>query len=59
LFPVTSRINFSGLHWLAILGIGVVLAVVASVVNFERKLWILAIVLALTTFFFAMYVIGS
>jgi hypothetical protein len=35
------------------------LAVVASVLNFERKLWILAIVLALPTFFLAMYVIGS
>jgi len=32
--------------------------VVAAVLNFERKLWILAIVLALTTFFFVLYVMG-
>ena len=52
-------ISLAGGHWLAILGAGVVLAVVAAVFNFEKRLWIFSFVLALVTFFFVMYVTGS
>jgi hypothetical protein len=48
-----------GVRWLAIQGVGVVLGVVAAVLDFRKKLWILAVALALVTFFFVMYVIGS
>jgi hypothetical protein len=58
-FPRAPGINFSGVHWLEILGGGIVLAVLAAVLNFEKKLWILAVVLALVTFFLVMYVNGS
>jgi hypothetical protein len=58
-FPHAPQIGFSGVHWLAILGAGGGLAIVAGVVNYERKLWILALVLAVATFFLAMYAIGS
>jgi len=51
--------NLSGGQWLAIQGAGVVLAVVAAVLNFERRLWIFSLVLALVTSLFVMYVIGS
>jgi len=57
-FPGFPTISVSGRHWLAILGTGISLGVVAAVVNFEKKLWILAVVLALTTFFFVLYVMG-
>jgi hypothetical protein len=52
-------INFSGVLWLRILGGGIALAVVAAVLNFEKKLWILAAALALVTFFLVMYTVGS
>jgi hypothetical protein len=58
-FRGVPGIDLSGVHWLEILGVGVALAVVAAVLNFEKKLWILAVVLALGTFFLVMYVIGS
>jgi hypothetical protein len=58
-FPHAPGINFSGAHWLEILGGGIVLAVVAAVLNFEKKLWILAAALAIVTFFLVMYTIGS
>jgi hypothetical protein len=48
----------SGRHWLAVLGTGVFLRAVAAILKFEKKLWILAVVLALTTFFFVLYVMG-
>jgi hypothetical protein len=57
--PGAPRLNFPGVLWLAIMGAGVALAVVAAVLNFEKKLWILAGALALGSFFFVMYVIGS
>ena len=47
------------MHWLEILGGGIVLAVVAAVLNFEKRLWILAAVLSLVTFFLVMYTNGS
>jgi hypothetical protein len=46
-------------RWLAIQGLGVVLGIVAAVLNFRKRLWIPAIALALVTFFFVMFVIGS
>ncbi len=55
LFPSAPRIDISGTHWLEILGVGIVLAVVAGVLNFERKLWIFAIILAVPTFALVMY----
>jgi hypothetical protein len=57
--PGAPRLNFSGTWWLAIMGVGTALAVVAAVLNFERRVWILAVALALGTLFFVMYVIGS
>jgi len=51
------KLNLPGVSWLAILGIGVILAGVAAARR--SKLWPLAIPLALGTFFFVMYVIGS
>jgi hypothetical protein len=59
LFPGAPKIELSGTHWLEIVGGGIVLAVTAAVLNFERKLWILAFVLALLTFFLVMYANGS
>ena len=58
-FPGAPRINCSGAIWLAILGAGILLAVVAAGVNFEKKRWISAFALALVTFCFVMFVIGS
>jgi hypothetical protein len=58
-FPRAPAINVSGVLWLKILGGGIVLAVVAAVLNFEKKLWILAAVLSLVTFFLVMYTNGS
>ena len=46
------------MRWLAIQGVGVVLGVVAAELAFRNKLWILAVALALVTFFFVMYVVG-
>jgi hypothetical protein len=58
-FPGAPGINLSGAHWLAILGIGAILAVAAAVLNFQKKLWIFALLLAIATFFFVMYVIST
>jgi len=58
-FPHAPQMNFSGAHWLAILGAGGVLSIVAEVLNFERKLWIPALASAIATFLFVMFVIGS
>jgi hypothetical protein len=57
-FPGSPTIGVSGGHWLAILGIGILLGVVAAVLNFEKKLRILAVALALITFFFVLSVMG-
>ena len=57
-FPRSHTIDVSGEHWLAILGTGVSLGIVAGVVNFEKRLWILALALALITFFFVLYVMA-
>jgi len=56
LFPGAPGINVSGAHWLDILGVGAGLALVAGVLNFERKLWIFALILALLTLLLAFYV---
>jgi len=58
-FPRAPGINLSGVLWLEILGGGIVLAVVGAVLNFEKKLWILAAALPLVTFFLVMYAICS
>jgi hypothetical protein len=58
-FPGAPKLDLPGMQWLAIQGVGVVLGVVAAVLNFRRKLWILAVALAVMTFFFVMYVVGS
>jgi hypothetical protein len=58
-FPGAPKLDLPGMRWLAIQGVGVVLGVVAAVLNFRKKLWILAVALALVTFFFVMYVVGS
>ena len=55
LFPGVPGINFSSAQWLNILGAGAGLAVVAGVLNYEKKLWIFALVLALLTLFLAFY----
>ena len=58
-FPGAPKLDLPGMRWLAIQGVGVVLGVVAAVLNFRKKLWVLAVALALVTFFFVMYVVGS
>jgi len=58
-FPSAPKLNLPGVQWLAIQGLGVVLGIVAAVLNFRKRLWIPAIALALVTFFFVMFVIGS
>ncbi len=55
--PGVPRLNLPGLGWLAILAIGVVLAGVAAIRR--SKLWPLAVPLALGTFLFVIFVIGS
>lgn len=55
--PGGPRLELPGVRWLAIQGLGVVLAGAAAVRH--SKLWPLAIFLALGTFFFVMFVIGS
>ncbi len=58
-FPGAPGLDVSGVRWLQIQGAGIILAVVACVLNFERKLWIPAIILAVCNFFLVMYVMGS
>ena len=58
-FPGAPTIILSGMYWLAIQGTGIALAVISAVLNFEKRLWILAVCLAVVTFFFVMYVVGS
>jgi hypothetical protein len=57
--PAAPRLNVPGMRWLTVMGVGIVLAVVAAVINFEKKLWIVAVAVAVVTFFFVWYVIGS
>lgn len=58
-FPKAPTINVSGMQWLVVQGIGIALAVISAILNFERKLWVLAVCLAVVTFFFVMYIVGS
>ena len=58
-FESVVTASLSGGRWLAIQGTGILLAVVAAVLNFEKRLWIFCLGLALVTFLFVMYVIGS
>jgi hypothetical protein len=51
------KLNLPGVGWPAVLGIGVVLAGISAAGR--SKLWPLAISLAVGTFFFVMYVMGS
>jgi hypothetical protein len=55
--PGAPRLDLPGVRWLAIMGVGVVLAGVAAVLR--SKLWPLAIPFALGNFFFVMHVMGS
>jgi hypothetical protein len=57
--PVAPRLinSIPGGWWLVIEGAGIALAAVAAVL--QSKLWRLAVPLALGTFFFIWYVIGS
>ena len=55
--PVVPKINIPGIWGLAIMGLGVVFAGAAAVCR--SILWPLTIPLALGSFFFVMFVIGS
>ena len=59
LIPGARGLNFPGIWWLAILGVGVAFGVIAAVLNFEKRLWIAAVGLGLVTLLFVIYVIGS
>jgi len=58
-FPGVPTMNLSGVHWLALIGVSILLAVVSFVLNFECKLWIPAVALAVVTFLFVMYAMGT
>lgn len=58
-FPGAPGLDFSAARWLQIQGVGVVLALVACVLNFERRLWIPAIIFALCNSLLVMFVMWS
>lgn len=54
-FPRFSLINLSDAHWFQTLGLAAGLAIIAGVLNFEKKLWIFALLLALLTLLLNFY----
>jgi len=55
--PRLPQLNLSPLHWLAVEGLAVVLAIIATILR--SRFWATSLALAVVMFFFTMYVIGS
>jgi hypothetical protein len=51
-FARAATTSLSGNRWLAIQGTGILFAAIAAVLNFEKRVWVFAIGLALVTFLF-------
>jgi hypothetical protein len=53
----TPGLPVTGLQWLKIMGIGMLLAGIAAVLH--SKLWRIALPVSLVMFFFTMYIVGT